>query len=278
MDERVLQLHISFAKLAVGVGLTEPRDGMQFHLASGFVVKLPDDSLLIATAGHSMRDFVKWNREGIVAACCVYHHSTKNESELVEYPLDLEHLDHQMHHSLDVGIDCGVLLLDVGLDLSLVQHCVPSFRLPDDLKFPETKERMTGYTLAICGFSGHGSNLIETPPIALVSGDEIIEHSNLKLGTLRSRIERVVRWENEGNGQRVRLFLESQQHPSVKGMSGGPVIIYHKDDKTDLRVVGQQIAEQPLPGGKGFEYLVANNSLAVVNSISHCLAKRDGDS
>ena len=137
-------------------------------------------------------------------------------------------------------------------------------------------ERMTGYTLAVCGFSGHGSNLIETPPIALVSGDEIIEHSNLKLGTLRSRIERVVRWEREDNRLRVRLFLESQQHPSAKGMSGGPVIIYHKDDKMDLRVIGQQIAEQPLPGGNGYEYLVANNSLAVVNSISHCLENLDG--
>jgi len=268
MDE--IHRHLTSFKIGIAVGLTEKRDGSQFYLSSGFVCDFGDAGKLIITCGHSNRSILRWHKEGIVCACCIYHHSNQHEDTLVEYPLDLDTIQHQFDAASD-EIDAGIVYLEPELVKSLDSHGVPSARFREDFEVPDLTCEGRRFQLLVAGFSVDGTTVTRVPTIPYFDAGHLVENERWAPGLVRSRFVQIQEWRNEPNGQ-YRLIPTPQDQPSVKGMSGGPLLFFSLDDVDNLRIMGIQIREFR-PKDK-IEYLIANNNETVIRAIMKmCIAR-----
>ncbi len=279
MDELQLTHVVGAHKIGLAVALTKERKRSQVHIASGFILDGGEASQMIVTAGHFNKDVKTWLCEGLVRGFCVYFHSNQHEDNVREYLLDIDLLDQQLLYARN-GHDVGLVIPEPELLEELHNHGVPRISWPHQMYVPSHETLMRGgYNLIVCGFSANGSKIAEVGRIWLPSStgsrgtESAIEL--LRIGMLQSRFEPITGWESLDEG-RLKLNLQTSEIPSAIGMSGGPVLLFRSDEVDQLRVVCQQIAEQP-DGHGGISYLIANNNQTVVDGIKDCLAQRVAD-
>lgn len=262
-EEDIIRRKLAAYNVGLALTLSRPVEGSQLHIASGFLLEEAPGERMLVTAGHFIELVHRCLDQGIVEGICVHHQDLASEQNLKQYVLDPTLFKSQSCAAQN-GIDVGLITIEEELSRSLDAEKVPA--ISTEKHCGQSEERKS---CLVIGHSADGSTTVRLSTLEVIADGEHETHERYGIGNICGRFESIETCELDGGTIILKPHLRDR--PSVKGMSGGLVVLVDDDKPDNLLWIGQQSTEKRTTDGKECEFLRATHAGDVVRGVLDCL-------
>ena len=267
-EEDIIRRKLASYNVGLAMTLSRPVEGSHLHIASGFLLEEVPGERILVTAGHFIELVHNCLDLEIVEGICVQHQDHAIEQNLKQYILSPSLFRSQSRAARN-GTDVGVLAVEDELRQSLDADLVPV--ISTEKHCGRSEER--GSCLVI-GHSVDGSTTVRLSTLEVIADGAHETHERYGIGNICGRFESIKTCELQSGSIILKPHLRGR--PSVKGMSGGLVVLVDDDKPDDLLWIGQQSKEKRTADGKACEYLRATHAGDVIRGVLDCINQFSG--